>query len=251
MKALILAAGTGTRLKPATDTIPKALVEIGGYSMLEIVIRQLSNAGIRSMVINTHHFPQMIRDFIRSKNSFGLDISFSDESDMLLDTGGAIKKASGYFADEECFLVHNVDILTNLTYRDLISQHQKSESLATLAVMDRPTTRNLLVDKNGILCGWEYADRHVRIITRDSVKGLAYTAFSGVYVLSSTIFKEFPEEDVFGFMPWILELASTGKIKTWDHSGSLWYEAGRPESVLKASDELSFDPDKPEFLIRK
>ena len=251
MKALILAAGTGTRLKPLTDTIPKALVEIGGYSMLEIVIRQLSGAGIRSIIINTHHFPDQIREFIRAKQSFGLDISFSDESELLLDTGGAIKKATGHFENEECFLVHNVDILTNLNYQDLITHHRKSGSLATLAVMDRPTTRHLLVDRNGILCGWEYAERHVRIITRDSVKGLAYTAFSGVYVMSPQLLKMFPDETVFGFMPWILDLASTGKIQTWDHSGSIWYEAGRTESVRKASDELSFNPDKPDFLTRK
>jgi NDP-sugar pyrophosphorylase family protein len=251
MKALILAAGIGTRLKPLTDRIPKALIEIGGYSMLEVVIRQLSRAGIRSIVINTHHFPEQIREFIRINESFGLDICFSDESDQLLDTGGAIKKAAGFFENEAYFLVHNVDILTNLKYQEIISDHQKSGSLATLAVMSRPTTRNLLIDRNGTLCGWEYAERHVRITTRESMKGLNYTAFSGVYVLSQPILKMFPSETVFGFMPWILELASTGKIQTWDHSGSLWYEVGRPESVERAVRELTVNPDKPEFITRK
>jgi NDP-sugar pyrophosphorylase family protein len=251
MKALILAAGTGTRLRPVTDKIPKALIPIGGIPMLEIVIRRLVGAGFKSLVINIHHFSEQIREYVASKNNFGLDIDFSDESERLLDTGGAIRKAKPLFEGEDTILVHNVDILTNLNYQTLITAHLQSGALATLAVKDRPTTRNLLVDRQGRLCGWEYPDKHLRMCTHENVKRLSATAFSGVYVLSSEILEKLPDEEVFGFMPWILNLASSEEILTWDQSPAFWYEAGRPESIEKASKELTFDANHPDFILLK
>lgn len=251
MKAFILAAGIGTRLKPATDTLPKALIPVGDIPMLEIVIRRLAGAGFTSLVVNIHHFSEQIREFIAAKNNFGLDISFSDESSRLLDTGGALRKAQPLFVGEENILVHNVDILTNLNYHKLIEAHLNSGALATLAVKERPTTRNLLVDRQGRLCGWEHPEKHIRICTQENAKGLSATAFSGVYVLSARIFEKFPDEEIFGFMPWILNLASSEKILTWDQSPAFWYEAGRPESIEKASQELIFDNNHPDFLLLK
>jgi len=251
MKAFILAAGTGTRLRPVTDKIPKALIPVGGIPMLEIVIRRLAGAGFTNLVINIHHFSEQVREYVASKNNFGLDITFSDESDRLLDTGGAIRKAQPLFQGEENILVHNVDILTNLNYQSLVAAHLHSGALATLAVKERSTTRNLLIDRQGRLCGWEYPDRHLRICTHENGKGLSATAFSGVYVLSAKIFEKFPEEEVFGFMPWILNLASSEEILTWDQSPAFWYEAGRPESIEKASRDLVFDNSRPEFLLLK
>ncbi|MFH0761806.1 MAG: sugar phosphate nucleotidyltransferase [Bacteroidota bacterium] len=251
MKAFILAAGTGTRLRPVTDKIPKALIPVGGVPLLEIVIRRLAGAGFTSLVINVHHFSDQIREFVASKNAFNLDISFSDESNRLLDTGGAIREAKPLFTGEENILVHNVDILTNLNYQSLVTAHVNSGALATLAVKERPTTRNLLIDRQGMLCGWEYPDRHLRICTRENAKGLSATAFSGVYMLSARIFEKFPDEEVFGFIPWMLNLASTEKILTWDQSPAFWYEAGRPDSIEKASRELVFDTNHPEFILLK
>lgn len=248
MKALILAAGTGTRLQPLTDHAPKALVKAGNYSLLEIVIRRLAGAGFKSLVINVHHFPEQIVDFLRSNNNFGLDIGISDESGELLDTGGAIKKAVPFFEGEEDVLVHNIDILTNLNYQDLIDYHKKNDALITLAVKNRATSRSLIVDASGRLCGWEYPEKKLCILTRENRKGLKTIAFSGVYVLSTRIFEKFPMENVFGFTPWILDLAAKEKILTWDQSPAFWYEAGRIDSLEMASRSVIFDENDPAFI---
>ncbi len=248
MKALILAAGTGTRLKPLTDSIPKALIRIADYSLLEIVIRRIATAGIKSIVINVHHFPEQILEFLKLKNNFDLDISISDESGELLDTGGAIRRASQFFQDGQPVLVHNVDILSNLNLQELISRHTESDALLTMAVKDRPTTRSLIVDASGRLCGWEYPEKNLAFITRDNRKGLKTTAFSGVYVFSPKLLEKFPDEEVFGFIPWILDLAAKEKIMTWDQSSAFWYEAGRPESIVQAEKMLKFDVNDPDFI---
>jgi NDP-sugar pyrophosphorylase family protein len=248
MKAMILAAGIGTRLKPLTDNCPKALLNIGEFSLLEIVIRRLAGAGINNLVINVHHFSEQIIDFLRLNNNFGLEISISDETGELLDTGGAIKKASTFFEGEENILVHNIDILTNLNFGNLIAFHQEKKALLTMAVKDRPTTRSLLVDASGRLCGWEYPEKKLCFITRDNRKGLKTTAFSGIYIFSSSLLEKFPDETAFGFIPWILDLAATEKIMTWDQSPAFWYEAGRTESVAHAAKCLEFDLNDPDFI---
>ena len=248
MKALILAAGTGTRLKPHTDNVPKALIRIGNYTLLEIVIRRLAGAAIKSLVINVHHFPEQIIDFLRSNSNFGLDISISDESGELLDTGGAIKKASAFFHGDDPVLVHNIDILSNLDIQALTSYHEEKGALVTLAVKERPTSRSLIVDASGRLCGWEFPDKKLSILTRNNRKGLKTTAFSGVYVFSVKLFEKFPEEAVFGFIPWILDLASSEKILTWDQSPAFWFEAGRLDSIALATRSLSFDVNDPAFI---
>ncbi len=245
---MILAAGTGTRLKPLTDNCPKALVRIGEYSLLEIVIRRLAGAGFKNLVINVHHFSDQVIDFLRLNNNFGLEISISDESGELLDTGGAIKKASTFFHGEENILVHNIDILSNLNFNNLLSFHQEKNALLTMAVMDRPTTRSLLVDASGRLCGWEFPEKKLCIITRDNRKGLKTTAFSGIYVFSSALLEKFPGETAFGFIPWILDLAATEKIMTWDQTPAFWYEAGRTESISEAARSLAFDLNDPDFV---
>jgi N-acetyl-alpha-D-muramate 1-phosphate uridylyltransferase len=248
MKAMILAAGTGTRLKPVTETIPKALVRIGNFSLLEIVIRRISSAGIKSLVINVHHLSGQIMDFLKSKNNFGLDIRISDESGELLDTGGAIKMASSFFLEDDDVLVHNIDILSNLNFHALLACHKTNGAIVTLAVKDRPTSRSLLVDTSGRLCGWEYPDKKLSILTRDNRKGLKTTAFSGVYVFSTKLFDKFPEEKVFGFMPWILDLAANEKIMTWDQSPAFWYETGRLDSIDLANRSLKIDMNDPDII---
>lgn len=251
MKAMILAAGLGTRLSPLTDTKPKALLEINGVPMLEIAIRRVAGAGIRDIVINVHHLADQVIDFLGKKKSFGLNITISDETDRLLDTGGALKKATPLFEGEEDFLVHNVDILSDLNINDLINTHRQAASMATLAVRERPTTRSFLVDRTGRLCGWEHPEKNLRVLNRDSAHGLRPVAFSCVYVLSTKLFKMMPEEEVFGFTPWILSLCGSEVIRTWEHPTGFWYEAGRPESLTEAGRKVDFDPTDPVYIFEK
>ena len=154
MKAMIFAAGLGTRLKPLTDNKPKALVEVGGKTMLELVILKLKEAGFNEIVINIHHFGQQIIDYLKANNNFGLTIHISDERDYLLDTGGGIKKATPFLMGNEPFLVHNVDIFSNVDLRQLYENHLKSGATATLLVSQRKTARHLLFNKENKLCGW-------------------------------------------------------------------------------------------------
>jgi NDP-sugar pyrophosphorylase family protein len=248
MKAMILAAGVGSRLRPLTDETPKALLKVGNRTLLEIVLRRVASAGISSAVVNVHHFAGQVADYLKANGNFGMDISISDESAELLDTGGALRKASGFLADGEPVLVHNIDILSNLDLSALIAFHREKEALVTLAVKDRPTTRSLLIDGSGRLCGWEFPEKKICILTRDSKKGLKTTAFSGVYVFSPELLNRFPDEMVFGLMPWLLDLAATEKIITWDQSPAFWYEAGRLESLQHAAAKLVFDENDPFFI---
>ncbi|NLO69058.1 MAG: NTP transferase domain-containing protein [Bacteroidales bacterium] len=251
MKAMILAAGLGTRLQPLTDSKPKALLEINGVSLLEMAIRRVAGAGIRDIVINVHHFAGQVIDFLNKADSFGLNIMISDESDLLLDTGGALKKAAHFFNGEEDFLIHNVDVLTDLNINELIIDHQRSGARATLAVRERPTSRNLLIDQSGQLCGWEYPEKHLRVLNRDSIRGLRPVAFSCIYLLSTKLFEKMPEDQVFGLMPWLLSLCGQEGIRTWEHPAGFWYEAGRPESLAQAEKKLFFDPDSPVYIFEK
>jgi len=154
MKAMIFAAGLGTRLKPLTDSMPKALVPIGGKPLLQHIIEKLSNAGFKEIVINVHHFPEQIIRFLRDNDNFGLHIEVSDESDKLLDTGGGIRKASAFLKGDTPFLVHNVDILSNADLGKLYDSHTRQEEMATLLVSQRKTSRYLLFDEQYMLKGW-------------------------------------------------------------------------------------------------
>ncbi|MDD3541727.1 MAG: sugar phosphate nucleotidyltransferase, partial [Petrimonas sp.] len=154
MKAMIFAAGLGTRLKPLTDTMPKALVPVAGKPLLWHTIQKLKAAGFDEIIINVHHFAGQIRQYIQDNNRFGIRIEFSDETQALLDTGGGIKKASWFFDDEKPFLIHNVDILSDIDLQNLYHFHTNSNSVATLVVSERKTSRYLLFDKNNHLAGW-------------------------------------------------------------------------------------------------
>ena len=160
MKAMIFAAGLGSRLKPLTDTKPKALIEVAGKPMLEHVILKLKASGFNEIVINVHHFADQILDFLQANHNFGVDIHISDETEELLDTGGGLEKAGKYFIspcheDKNGILLHNVDILSNCNLQDLIRFHQQTPDVyATMLVSRRITSRYLLFDDNNLLCGW-------------------------------------------------------------------------------------------------
>jgi len=180
MKAMILAAGLGTRLRPLTDSIPKALVELNGRTLLEITIDRLKSFGITEIIVNVHHHAEKIAVFLKSKNNFGLRIELSREDELLLDTGGGLKKAAWFFQEGnsgEPFLLHNVDVLTNIDFHQMLAAHKKTSALATLAVQQRPSSRQLLFDQNNLLAGR-------RINNIDTLAASANSAFGSVGTLA-------------------------------------------------------------------
>lgn len=236
MKAFIFAAGLGTRLKPMTDSIPKALVPIAGKPLLEHVILRLKAAGFDELIVNVHHFPDQIIDFIQANNNFGIRIAISDERDMLLDTGGAIRKAAWFFDDGKPFLVHNVDILSNLDLKDLYQQHLSSNPLATLVVSKRITFRYLLFNEQKKLCGWinEKTGETKPNIFAD-ISGFNKLAFAGIQVLSPKVFElmenfqpKFPIMDFYlsntqnqiinGYVPTEFKMMDVGKLDVLDEA---------------------------------
>ncbi len=205
MKAMILAAGAGSRLHPLTENTPKPLVKFHGKTMLEILINKLRNAGFSEIIINVHHFAEQIIDYIRQEQFKDLTITISHEKE-LLDTGGGIKFALNLLGHEPV-LFHNVDILTELDLKAFYEYHRFRNSQITLAVKQRNTSRSLLFTSNGYLGGWEYPEKRLRIITRNSKNGYAHTAFSGIYIINPELFDEFPEEDFFSVSPWIIHMS--------------------------------------------
>ena len=189
MKALIFAAGLGTRLKPITDSLPKALVPIAGKPLLEHIITKLIANGYDEIIVNVHHFPDLIIDFLKSNDNFGIRIEVSDERDFLLDTGGAIRKCEWFFEGEDSFLVHNVDILSNVDLKLLQDQHDIHNALATLVVSERQTFRYLLFNKSLHLKGWtNERTGELRPADLTNLENFRKLAFSGIQILSSRVF---------------------------------------------------------------
>lgn len=234
MKALIFAAGLGTRLKPLTDTLPKALIPIAGKPLLEHVLLKLKEAGFNEIIVNIHHFPDLILDFLKSKNNFDLRIEVSDERDLLLDTGGGIRKAAWFFDDGLPFLVHNVDILSNVDLNRLYQAHLKSDSLATLVVSKRDTFRYLLFNDEQRLCGWiNEKTGETKPIHFSDITIFNKLAFSGIQILSPRVFDlmenldpKFPVMDFYlsnvenemitGYIPNDFQMLDVGKLDVLD-----------------------------------
>lgn len=226
---MILAAGLGTRLGSMTSRKPKALVEWKGVPLLERVILKLVREGFTEIVINVHHFADSIIDFVEKKGRFGIRIEFSDERDQLLDTGGAIAKASWFFGKEP-FLVYNVDIHCNIDLRRLYRAHMEGGCIATLAVKERVTTRSLLMDEKGLLKGWRDNRTGETILTDRDPRELIPIAFSAIYVLNPEIVELFPEEKRFPVVPFFLELAGSRDILLHRHDRDEWVDLGKLES---------------------
>lgn len=235
MKAMILAAGKGTRLQPLTNTMPKALVPIDGKPLLEIIIKNLIRSGFKDFVINVHHFAGQIYEFLDRNRNFGVNIRISDEQDLLLDTGGGLLKAKSLLFDGDPVLVHNVDIITNLNLRDLYSFHSRSGTLATMAVKERNTSRSLLINAEGDLCGWRNnVTGEIKHSCGDLDK-LTPIAFSAVHVMSPEIFEHITESGVFSIMDVYLRLAKTHRIATYSHNSDYWLDLGRIENIQEAA----------------
>jgi len=189
MKAMIFAAGLGTRLKPLTDNIPKALVPVAGKPLLQHTIEKLKQSGFDEIIINIHHFGQQIIDFVQENHLFDIRIEFSDEREQLLDTGGGIKKAAWFFDDNEPFLIHNVDILSNVNLHDLYHFHLKNHTAATLLCSERQTSRYLLFDHHNHLKGWiNHKTGEVKSPFRDiDPSHYQQLAFSGIHIISPSL----------------------------------------------------------------
>ena len=238
MNAFIFAAGLGTRLKPLTDTMPKALVPVGGKPLLAHVIEKLKAAGCKKIVINIHHFGDMIIDYVKSQNSFGVEILFSDEREMLLETGGAIKHAVDLLGDEP-FLIHNVDILSNVDLKALISAHSESDSAATLLVSKRNSSRALLFNSEGNLTAWTNKNTGEVKTPYENVEiaRLEEFAFSGIHIFSPRLFKYFgayPEK--FSIIDFYLNTCKDENIKAYTQEGLQLLDVGKLDSLERAEE---------------
>jgi len=231
---MILAAGRGTRLQPLTQDRPKALIEINGITLLEHVIRRLKSFGFRDIVINVHHFPDQIINFLKSKNNFGVKIKISDERQQLLDTGGGLKKATGLLRSREPILVHNVDVLSHIPLQSLIVEHLTSGALAMLAVSQRESSRRLIFNQDNRLIGWQnITTGEIRGKTAGE-KATTKLAFSGIQVISPQIFQLLPAEEVFSLIDLYLNLCQHYPIRAYEHEAGQFLDVGIPEQLDKA-----------------
>ena len=253
MKAMILAAGMGSRLRPLTNDRPKALVTVAGRTLLEIALARLRAFGVREAIINTHHCAEMILDYLRSNDNFGMHIEVSRE-EVLLDTGGGLKKAAHFFLDssgnsQEPFILHNVDVISTIDLGRMVRFHMDEGALATLAVQERETSRYLLFDEDGQLCG-----RRIRRAAKENSRNgedsqdelvrpaqqMSALAFSGIHILSPRIFERMIEKGTFSIIAAYLHLAAQGeKIVAFSADGCYWRDLGRPEDLAEAARDLA------------
>jgi len=250
MKAMILAAGLGTRLRPLTDNRPKALVDINGRTLLEITLSRLRKFGVHDVIINVHHFADMLVEYLKTSDNFGMRIEISREED-LLDTGGGLKKAAHFFVEdsgrpgsngEEPFIVHNVDVLSTIDLRRMVQFHTENQALATLAVQDRKTSRYLLFDDRFQLCGRRSGDDVEPELARSSrvrSQQAQALAFSGIQVISPRLLTMMTEDGAFSIITSYLRLAAHGeKILAFRADEYYWRDLGRPEDVAQAAKDF-------------
>src|ERR1700688_970945 len=231
MKAMVLAAGLGTRLRPLTDDRPKALVEVGGRTLLEITLARLRTFGIHDVIVSVHHFADKVISFLRERENFGMHIEMSRE-DLLLDTGGGLKKAGWFFLDDtspaaEPFLLHNVDVVSTIDLQRMVQFHLDNQALATLAVQHRDSSRQLLFDEQLQLCGRRVGREAKLEIVRTAPKTEA-SAFSGIHVISPRLLTLMKEEGVFSIIDTYLHLAGSGeKILGFPRDEHPWAPRGQ------------------------
>ncbi|MGA9882589.1 MAG: nucleotidyltransferase family protein [Candidatus Acidiferrales bacterium] len=242
MKAMVLAAGLGTRLRPLTDSRPKALVEVAGRTLLEITLERLRAFDIRDVIINAYHFADQILDYLKENQNFGMRIEVSCE-DVLLDTGGGLKNTAHFFLADpgsasEPFILHNVDVISTVDLNRMIQTHRASGALATLAVQNRQTSRYLLFDQRMRLCSRRSVGDGKENLVRASQATQAL-AFCGIHVISPRIFSLMTEEGAFSIIDAYLRLTSAGeKIAAFCADQYYWRDLGRPELVQQASEDL-------------
>ncbi|HEY7352154.1 MAG TPA: nucleotidyltransferase family protein [Terriglobales bacterium] len=242
MKAMVLAAGLGTRLRPLTNDRPKALVEVAGRTLLEITLSRLRKFGVREVIINVHHLAKMIEDYLRENRNFGMHIELSREEELLLDTGGGLKKAGYFFQDqtgrEEPFILHNVDVISNIDLNEMLKCHLKHEALATLALHDRQTSRYLLFDDDLQLCGRK-AGRDGKSEFVRQVSHPRQLAFSGIHIVSPRLISMITEQGVFSIIQTYLRLAAAGeRISAFRADEYYWRDLGKSENISQAAEDF-------------
>jgi mannose-1-phosphate guanylyltransferase len=243
MRAMVLAAGLGTRLRPLTNDRPKALVQIGGRTLLEITLTRLASFGVRDVIINVHHFADLVIQYLKANNNFGLQVEISRE-ELLLDTGGGLKKASWFFLQDpsrqdEPFILHNVDVVSTIDFQRLLNFNNENKALATLAVQERESSRYLLFDESGELCGRRIGRDQEPEIVR-SAPNLQALAFSGIHVISPRLLTDTSEEGVFSIIATYLRLAGQGeKILAFRADEYYWRDLGKLDDLRQAEQDLA------------
>jgi NDP-sugar pyrophosphorylase family protein len=240
MKAMILAAGLGTRLHPLTNDRPKALVDVAGHTLLEITIARLRQFGVCEVIINVHHFSNLIVDYLKLKNNFNMRVEISQE-DVLLDTGGGLKKAAWFFLEGQStapFIVHNVDVISTIDLGLMLESHQQNKSLATLAVQQRETSRYLLFNGQMQLCGRRIVKEQKTELAKP-VELPKELAFTGIHIISPRLLEMMTEDGVFSIVESYLHLAGQGeKILGYRTDGAYWRDLGKPENIKAAAQDL-------------
>lgn len=234
MDGMILAAGLGTRLRPLTDSVPKALVPVAGVPMLERIAKRLTRAGVDRLIINVHHHADQVRRFVDERDGFGVDVRISEEYDAPLETGGGLLHARAHFSADAPFLMHNVDVVSEVDLQRMYGAHRESGALATLAVSDRPSSRRLEFDLDG-LRGW-IDERAGRAEPARPARGEARAlAFAGIHVISPEFLDLIEERGAFSILKPYLRLAGLGHaIRPYDIGAALWLEVGTPERLARA-----------------
>lgn len=238
MKAMVLAAGLGTRLRPLTNDRPKALVEISGRTLLEITLTRLRKFGIREVIVNAHHFADKLIDYLRAHQNFGMDIHISREEE-LLDTGGGLKKAAHFFAEnDEAFILHNVDVISTIDFHRMLAFHNQHGALATIAVQDRKSSRFLLFDESLQLCGRKSAKDGTTELAR-SAPHLTPLAFSGIHVISPRFLGLMTEQGAFSIIQTYLRLAGSGeRILGFRADDYYWRDLGTSKNIQQAEEDV-------------
>jgi len=229
MKAMIFAAGLGKRLGPITRNIPKALVDINGKTALQLAVEKCTASGFNDIIINVHHFADLVEEEVLRLNNMGFRISVSDERDMLLENGGGLYKARNFF-DNNPFLLYNVDIISDLDLSALYRLHTEKKGLAVLAVRNRPGKRFLLIDSHGQLMGWRNRSTGEQILAGRSDEKLTEIAFSSMHIVEPEIFT-YMSEGIYTMIDLYLRLAGEHKIFTLKHDEGYWVDVGTPESL--------------------
>lgn len=240
MRAMILAAGLGTRLRPLTNDRPKALVEVAGRTLLEIALRRLESFGVREMIVNVHHFADIVVEYLKKNDNFGMRIEISRE-ELPLDTGGGLKKAAWFFLERENrnepFILHNVDVISTIDLPRMVKAHHETQALATLAVQERKTSRYLLFDDHNRLCGRRTGDQAPELVR--PVQQPHAQAFSGIHVISTSMLQMITEDGVFSIIKSYLRLAGEGEnIVAFRADEFAWRDLGKPENVQAAEQDL-------------
>lgn len=238
MKAFILSAGLGTRLKPFTDHHPKALAPVNGQTLLEYNIRNLQRFGIYDIVVNVHHFADQIVNTLRANEGFGSRFEISDETDAVLETGGGLKKAIPFFLEEKDILILNVDILSNIDLNRMLAQHEASQAMATLAVQKRNSSRYLLFrneQDQKRLCGWRNVQTEEEKLPCPVSQSFEEYAFSGIQIVQQAFLHKIAQQGKFSLIDVYLSLCCTESITAWDHTGDLLLDVGKPESLNQAA----------------